>query len=144
MEAPAGLSPQSAAFEPRQGNAGRGGHKRLLDAAISLQTGDRGEKGLKKRDGGPGRRSGLQQLAQEAEVEDLELLIQVHAHDPILTVNAEQDAGSLAVLAQDHLHLRGQRGPNGAGGYLAGRPGKATGAHKPLQRVVGSRETEGD
>lgn len=63
--------------------------------------------------GGRGRPSGLQQLAEEAEVEDLELLLQVHADDPVLPVDAEQDPGGFTVLPQDHLYLQGVGGQGG-------------------------------
>lgn len=52
------------------------------------------------------RSSGLQELPQEAEVEDLELLVKVHADDAILTIDAQQDPCGFPILTQDHLHLR--------------------------------------
>lgn len=45
------------------------------------------------------------QTSQEAQVEDLELVVQLHAHDAVVPVDAEQDPGGLAILPQDHLHL---------------------------------------
>lgn len=49
--------------------------------------------------------SGLQELPQEAEVEDLELFIKVHADNAILAINAQQDTCGFPILTQDHLHL---------------------------------------
>lgn len=49
--------------------------------------------------------SGLQELPQEAEVENLKLFIKVHADDTILTIDAQEDTRGFPVLTQDHLHL---------------------------------------
>ena len=50
---------------------------------------------------------GLQELPQEAEVEDLELFVKVHADDAILAIDAQQDTCGFPILTQDHLHLEG-------------------------------------
>lgn len=43
--------------------------------------------------------------SQEPQVEDLQLVVQLHADDTVVPVDAEKDARRLAVLTQDHLHL---------------------------------------
>lgn len=45
------------------------------------------------------------QTSQKPQVEDLQLVVQLHADDAVVSVYAEQDACRLAVLSQDHLHL---------------------------------------
>lgn len=46
------------------------------------------------------------QFPKEAEIENLQLLIQLHSNNAIFTINAEQDSCGLPVLSQNHLHLR--------------------------------------
>lgn len=58
------------------------------------------------------------QAAQEAQVEDLELVVQLHADDAVVSVDAQQDPGGLAVFAQDHLHLQEQHRTHSAGGSM--------------------------
>lgn len=58
---------------------------------------------------------GLQQLAQETQVEDLELLFQVHADDAVLAINAQQDTGRLPILSKDDLDLQNGGGAQGDG-----------------------------
>ena len=41
---------------------------------------------------------GLQELPQEAEVEDLELFVKVHADDAILAIDAQQDTCGFPIL----------------------------------------------
>lgn len=43
--------------------------------------------------------------SQESQVEDLQLVVQLHAHDTVVSVNAQQDPCRLTVLSQDHFHL---------------------------------------
>lgn len=43
--------------------------------------------------------------SQEPQVEDLQLVVQLHAYDTVVSVDAQQDPRRLAVLSQDHLHL---------------------------------------
>ncbi|KAK0144819.1 Ribonuclease T2 [Merluccius polli] len=45
------------------------------------------------------------QASQEPEVEDLQLSIQLHADDAVVSVDTEEDTRRLAVLPQNHLHL---------------------------------------
>lgn len=45
------------------------------------------------------------QTSQEPQVEDLQLVVQLHADDAVVSVNAQQDPRRLTVLPQDHLHL---------------------------------------
>lgn len=49
---------------------------------------------------------GLQQFSKETQVEDLELFIQVHADDAVLSINAQQDTGGLPVLSKDDFDLQ--------------------------------------
>ena len=76
---------------------------------------------------------GLQELPQEAEVEDLELLIKIHADDAILTIDAQQDACGFPILTQDHLHLGG--GAQGQG--LCQQPKAPTSPWPPYLVVLG-------
>lgn len=52
-----------------------------------------------------GRRPSVLQAAQEPQVENLQLVVQLHADDAVVSVDAQQDPCGLAVLPQDHLHL---------------------------------------
>lgn len=45
------------------------------------------------------------EASQEPQVEDLQLVVQLHAHNAVVSVDAQQDSRRLAVLSQDHLHL---------------------------------------
>lgn len=50
------------------------------------------------------------QAPQKPQVEDLELVVELHADDAVVAVDAQQDPRGLAVLSQNHLHLkRGER-----------------------------------
>lgn len=53
------------------------------------------------------------EAAQEPEVQDFELVVQLHAHDAIVSVDAQKDPRGLAVLSENHLHLK-QGMANGA------------------------------
>lgn len=48
------------------------------------------------------------EASEEPQVEDLQLVIQLHADDAVVSVNAQQDPRRLAVFTQNHLHLDGQ------------------------------------
>lgn len=52
----------------------------------------------------------LQQLAQKPQVQDLELFLQVHAHDAVLAVDAQEDTCGFPIFPEDHLHLGGRSG----------------------------------
>lgn len=43
--------------------------------------------------------------SQESQVEDLQLVVQFHADDTVVSVDAQQDPCRLTVLSQDHFHL---------------------------------------
>lgn len=45
------------------------------------------------------------ETSQKPQVEDLQLVVQFHADDAVVSVDAQQDPRRLAVLSQDHLHL---------------------------------------
>lgn len=55
-------------------------------------------------------RTSVFQATQEPQVEDLQLVVQLHADDAVVSVDAQQDPRGLAVLPQDHLHLNTRRG----------------------------------
>lgn len=46
------------------------------------------------------------QFPKEAEIENLQLLIQLHSNNAVFTINTEQDSCGLPVLSQNYLHLR--------------------------------------
>lgn len=46
------------------------------------------------------------QFPKEAEIKNLQLLIQFHSHNAVFTVNTEQDSRGLPVLSQNHFHLK--------------------------------------
>lgn len=46
------------------------------------------------------------QFPKEAEIENLQLLIQFHSNNAVFTINTEQDSCGLPVLSQNHLHLK--------------------------------------
>ena len=49
------------------------------------------------------------EASQEPQVEDLQLVVQLHADDAVVSVDAQKDARRLAVLSQNHLHLDARR-----------------------------------
>lgn len=51
-------------------------------------------------------RGSVLEAAQEPQVQDLELVVQLHAHDAVVSVDAEKDPRGLAVLSENHLHLK--------------------------------------
>lgn len=43
--------------------------------------------------------------SQEPQVENLQLVVQLHAHNAIISINAQQDPCCFTVLSKDHLDL---------------------------------------
>lgn len=80
------------------------------------------------------------QAAQEAQVEDLELVVQLHADDAVVSVDAQQDPGGLAVFAQNHLHLREQHHTQSTGGSMEQQAGGWSSVSVFI--FVGGRENE--
>ena len=63
------------------------------------------------------------EASQEPQVEDLQLVVQLHADDAVVSIDTQQDARGLAVLSQNHLHLNTRGTGNATVNSLVGGGG---------------------
>lgn len=62
------------------------------------------------------------QASQETQVQNLQLVVQLHPHDAVVPVDAQEDPGGLSVLPHDHLHLEDWGGQRSRTAPPASRP----------------------